>query len=193
MSDAITSGKYGVVIMADLEGAFDAVWRNGALYKLHKAGVKDNLLSVFSSFLTDRYSRNLVNSHTSDWFETITGVPQGSILSPLIFLVYTADLSMEESSNTENNPPIPSETLEPSESKYADDVEFWRVNGNIFQLLIDIQLAILNLQAWCYKWRISINAIKTTYMFFYDKKRLPAPPSIPLTIDGSPLKNVKCQ
>ena len=59
--------------------------------------------------------------------------------------------------------------------------------------MIDTQLAILNLQAWCYKWRISINTLKTTYMFFYDKKQLPAPPSIPLTIDGSSLKRVTCQ
>ena len=71
--------------MADLEGAFDTVWREGAIYKLHKAGINNNLLSVFSSFLSDRYSRNLVNSHTSDWVQTTLGVPQGSILSPLIF------------------------------------------------------------------------------------------------------------
>ena len=71
--------------MADLEGVFDTVWREGAIYKLHKAGINNNLLSVFSSFLSDRYSRNLVNSHTSDWVQTTLGVPQGSILSPLIF------------------------------------------------------------------------------------------------------------
>ena len=74
--------------MADLEGAFDIVWRKGAIYKLNKAGIINNLLSVFSSFLiSDRYSTNLMNSHTSDWFQTTLGVPQGSILSPLIFLV----------------------------------------------------------------------------------------------------------
>ena len=43
---------YGMVVMADLEGAFDTVRREGAFYKLHKAGI-NNLLSVFSSFLSD--------------------------------------------------------------------------------------------------------------------------------------------
>ena len=87
MLDAISPGKYGIVLMADLEGAFDTVWREGVIYKLHKAGINNNLLSVFSGFLSDRYSRNLVNSHTSDWLQTTFGVPQGYILSPLIFLV----------------------------------------------------------------------------------------------------------
>ena len=84
--------KWHIAGFADLQGAFDAVWRKGALNKLHKAGITNNLLSVFSSFLTDRFSRNLVNSHTSDWACTTTSVPQGSLLSPLKFLVFTADI-----------------------------------------------------------------------------------------------------
>ena len=42
-----------MVIMADLEGVFDTVWREGAFYKLHKAGINNNLLSVYSSFLNE--------------------------------------------------------------------------------------------------------------------------------------------
>ena len=87
MSDAILSGKYGIAVMADLKGAFDTLWREANIYKLHKAGINNDLLPVFSSFLGDRYSKNLVNSPTSDRFQTTLGVPQGSILSPLIFLV----------------------------------------------------------------------------------------------------------
>ena len=96
MSDTISSGKYGIAVMANLERAFDTVWREGAIYKLQKAGINNNLFSAFSGFLSDRYSRNLVNSQTSDWFQTTLGVPQSFILSPVIFLVYTADLLMEE-------------------------------------------------------------------------------------------------
>ena len=47
MSEAASSSKYGVVVMADLEGAFDAVWRDGAIYKLYQAVMKNNMLSVF--------------------------------------------------------------------------------------------------------------------------------------------------
>ena len=41
--DAISSGKYGLAVMADLEGAFDTVWRKGAIYKVHKAGIMNSL------------------------------------------------------------------------------------------------------------------------------------------------------
>ena len=79
ISDAILSGKDGIAVIADLEGAFDTIWREGAICKLQKGGINKNLLSVFSSFLNDRYSRNLVNSHSIDWFQKTLGVPQGSI------------------------------------------------------------------------------------------------------------------
>ena len=87
MREGIASSKFGIAVFADLQGAFDAVWRKGALYKLHKAGITNNLLSVFSSFLTDRLYRNLVNSYISHWASTTTVVPQESLLIPFIFLV----------------------------------------------------------------------------------------------------------
>ena len=94
--EEVASSKYGTAVFADLHGAFDAVWRKGALYKMHKAGITNNLLSVFSSFLTDRFYRNLVDSYTSDWAGTTTGVPQWSLLSLFIFLVFTAGMTLEE-------------------------------------------------------------------------------------------------
>ena len=74
MCEGVATGKYGIAVFADLQGTFDAVWRKGALYKFHKADITNNLLSVFSSFLTDRLYRNLVNSYTSNWTCTTTGV-----------------------------------------------------------------------------------------------------------------------
>ena len=103
MCSAIRDNKYGIVVFADLQGAFDSVWRKGALYKLHQAGVNSNLLSVFSSFFTDRSFRNLVNSYTSEWSFSYTDVPQGS-LTPLIFLIFTADMTTEEVGQLEATP-----------------------------------------------------------------------------------------
>ena len=128
MSEAMTSGKYGVLVMVNIEGV-DAVWRNGAIYELQKADLRNNLLSVFSSFLNDRHSRNLVNCYISDWFLTERGVPQGCILSPFISVVYTADLTMEDTNSS--NPNVSSQTSS-RKSKYADDVEFWRTHTDIY-------------------------------------------------------------
>ena len=78
MSEAISSSKYGIVVMAD-SGVFDALWRDEALYKLYEAGIRNNMLPVVDSFLCDRLSRNLVNTNSSNWVQTHTGVPQGSL------------------------------------------------------------------------------------------------------------------
>ena len=75
MNEAMTSGKYGIAIMTDLEGAFDSVWREGAIYKLYKAEITNNLLLVLASFLKHRQYKNLVNIHTGSWSNAIYGVP----------------------------------------------------------------------------------------------------------------------
>ena len=57
-------------VMANFERALDATWRKGLIYKLYKAGVEGMLLTILDSFLTNRFSRNLVNSYVSEWFES---------------------------------------------------------------------------------------------------------------------------
>ena len=103
MNEAMTSGKNGIAVMADLEEAFDSVWREEAIYKLYKARITNNLLLVLASFLKHRQYRNLVNNHTGNWSNTTYGVAQGSILSSLIFLVYNADMSCEEETQQSMN------------------------------------------------------------------------------------------
>ena len=159
MNKAMAKNKYGIAIMVDLEGAFDSVWRLGALYKLYKAGISKNLLLIFASFMSNHQQRNLVNTHVDEWSKSETGVPQGSMLSPLIFLVYTADMTAEERNKSDN---------ESNESKYADDFNFWRSHNIYHTLLGSVQLAISNLQTWCSKWQISLNISKTNYMVFCD-------------------------
>ena len=65
MNEAVTSGKYGIAVMADLEGAFDSVWREKEIYMLYKAGITNNLLLVLRSFLKHRQYRNIVSTETS--------------------------------------------------------------------------------------------------------------------------------
>ena len=73
----------------------------------------------------------------------------------------------------------PEQTPEiPTEPKYADDFKFWGIGADFYHLLIQIQIAIINLQTWCLIWQISINISKTNYIIFYDKKKLPPPPPI---------------
>ena len=91
-------------------------------------------------------------------------------------------------------PEEPKQTPEiPRESKYADNLEFWRIGTDFCHLLIQTQITIIILQTWCLKWQISINISKTNYIIFSDKEKMPPPPSIPVTIDGKSLIKVKAK
>ena len=70
---------------------FDKVWHEGLLYQLESTDISGNLLNLFRSFLNDRYRRVVINGQRSDWAPILAGIPQGSILGPLLFLIYIND------------------------------------------------------------------------------------------------------
>ena len=88
-------GKDTVTAFVDLEGAFDKVWREAIIYQLYQAGLRGRLLMTLVSFLRNRKVRCMVNSHLSDWLCALLGVPQGSVLAPILFLFFIRDLGLQ--------------------------------------------------------------------------------------------------
>ena len=80
-------------VFLDISKAFDKVWHEGIIWKLKQNGISGKLLSVLSDFLKDRKQRVTLNGQVSSWTVVNAGVPQGSLLGPLLFLVYINDLT----------------------------------------------------------------------------------------------------
>ena len=110
--EALEHGNEVRMIYLDISKAFDRVWHDGLLFKLKSIGIRDPLLAWLKSYLSDRKQRVIIDGQSSEWTSVKAGVHQGSVLGPLLFLIYINDI-------TQN---IKSECL-----LYADDTSLFHV------------------------------------------------------------------
>lgn len=140
-------------IYLDLQKAFDTVNHNILLYKLFNIGVA---YSWFRNYLSGRYQYTQVNDIDSNISKVTCGVPQGSVLGPLLFIIYVNDISNA----------IPGHKIK----LFADDANLFISNPDL-QVAIDIANQSSNhLNKWFIANKLSLNIDKTCYMVFPSEK-----------------------
>ena len=146
------------VIFLDFEKAFDSVPHDRLLLKLERFGITGSLLSWLSNFLQGRSQRVVIEGCQSDWAPVTSGVPQGSILAPLLFILYVND--------------IPESLSSPAEM-FADDMLIYNYCPPS-QTSITAQESLDKVTDWCGSWLLGTNADKCESMKF-TRARTPSP------------------
>ena len=150
--ESFNRGEHVVAAFLDVERAFDNVWHDGLRFKIFQLDLPTEMTRWLSDFLVGRLIQINVNNFLFNQINPKTRVPQGSVLSPLLFLIYVNDL------------PTP-HYKQNSLSQFADDTAQWAFSLNIHIAAKLLQQDLLKLAMWCAKW-IKLNPTKTKVVIF---------------------------
>ncbi|RUA05525.1 MAG: hypothetical protein DSY43_04445 [Gammaproteobacteria bacterium] len=175
----IDKGFLNGVIFIDLRKAFDTIDHKIIMHKLSIYGVDSSTLKWFESYLENRNQKCSVNGHLSSNSRVTCGVPQGSILGPLLFLIYINDL--------------PNCLAEGLPRMYADDTSISFVASNLNDLQQTINKELENVDIWLRSNKLSLNVAKTEFMVVGSRQKLQTEndSSIDIHINGEQINEVE--
>lgn len=159
-------------VFLDVAQAFDKVWHKGLIYKLNRFLPK-SYVELLSSYLADRVFRVREENDYSSLKDIKAGVPQGSILGPILYLIYTSDLPAMENIKV---------------ATFADDTSLMATGRDIVESTSKLQYANDSISNWCNQWKIKLNEAKSVHINF-TLKRVVNPPAVTLNNIEVPLEN----
>ena len=166
---AASMGQVSGVVMVDLSAAFDLVMPSLLLEKLKIYGLDEEFAAWISSYLTGRYQTVWIDHVFSDYLESNIGVPQGSNLGPLFFIIFFNDL-----------PTLIKEDLD----CYADDSTLGATDKETRQIGDKLSLDCDRLSEWMESNRFKLNTDKTHFMIMGTAARLQLTENIKVSMDG---------
>ena len=131
--------RHAAVSLFDIKAAFDSVWHDGLIYKLHDLRLPQYLVNYLIYFLNNRTAAIELENILSHPFNLDSGTPQGSPLSPLLYIIYTSDLMNGIPMHTQHG-------------LFADDTALWTSSNTTSSLKTRIQQSIDEFQKWCTTW-----------------------------------------
>ena len=171
ISKSLSEGQFTIGIFIDLSKAFDTIDHKILLNKLNHIGIRGVALQWIASYLANRKQYVHLNGHSSNKRTITCGVPQGSILGPLLFLIYVNDM--------------------PNSSKilkfllFADDTNIFYSHSNLKKLIEITNIELSKLNIWFRANRLSLNISKTNFIIFGKKGDTFRTNPLPVLIDDS--------
>lgn len=157
VNDKLDNDQIVIAIFFDLSRAFDTLHPAFVSEKIAKLGLRGNINQWIMSYLCDRQFLVKVEHEHSDFYSVNTGTPQGSVLGPLIFLLYVNDL--------------PDHITDGTTFMYADDTTIVISDSGVDGVCRKLEGVIAQFKYWCDKNRLIINFAKTQYVHFRGKSR----------------------
>ena len=149
---ALNENKSMISIFIDFRKAFDTVQPNILLDKMYHYGIRGCIHDWFRSYLCNRTQYTSFNNKSSPTKPVYLGVPQGSILGPILFLLYINDIgNISDSLNT---------------ILFADDSTFYITRDHPTEIIIRANAELSKFSDWCLANRLTVNTTKTYYMLF---------------------------
>lgn len=158
------------MVLADIKKAFDRVWLDGLVYKMIVAKVPHYVIKIIYSFLNDRNFFVTVNGSNSAKHQPRYGVPQGAVLSPILYSLYTHD--------------IPTESETCNVATFADDTALFASHRLSKPIETSLKKTFTKYKTYFTKWKIKMNDTKTKGIF-YTRRRTKQRPTEPLQIEAA--------
>ena len=143
--------EHAGALFVNIEKSYDSVWREGLMYKLHVLGIRGRIWTWIKSFLSDRRTVISMGGEKGQEFNTYIGLPQGSVISPLLFSLFIVDCY---------------ENVVSEKVKFADDGTIWKTGAVWMDLVKGLEEDFKHLLQWANRWRLKLSILKAELCVF---------------------------